>query len=172
MDVAGSRAGSWHNGPLSKSQENPGLQHPPQASTVPLSALPRPRPLPLSLLCARTSCSTFPRWCKPPRRAFITHALFRAPFSLLFVLESFSTPRAEEGERGAHPLGGLSCYLLFSYLSYGSGRGGGYDRTVCQTSFRVQAPTLPLSPALWEPRSAPCTSPRSLGGCPPTTRAS
>ena len=26
MDVAGSRAGSWHNGPLSKSQENPGLQ--------------------------------------------------------------------------------------------------------------------------------------------------
>ena len=27
MDVAGSRAGSWHNGPLSKSQENPGLQH-------------------------------------------------------------------------------------------------------------------------------------------------
>jgi hypothetical protein len=27
MDVAGSRAGSWYNGPLSKSQENPGLQH-------------------------------------------------------------------------------------------------------------------------------------------------
>ena len=26
MDVAGSRAGSWYNGPLSKSQENPGLQ--------------------------------------------------------------------------------------------------------------------------------------------------
>ena len=27
MDVAGSRAGSWYNGPLSKSQANPGLQH-------------------------------------------------------------------------------------------------------------------------------------------------
>jgi hypothetical protein len=42
MDVAGSRAESWYNGPLSKSQANPGLQHIHQPARTHLQH-PRPR---------------------------------------------------------------------------------------------------------------------------------